>query len=57
MSEIHLKPKVVIHNEAHRDKAIRIIKKAEDACLITRSIKSKIKMEIIIEVKPILIEM
>lgn len=56
MSEILLKPTVVIHNEVYRDKAMRIVKKAENACLISRSIKSKIEMEITIEVKPILIE-
>lgn len=56
MSEILLKPMVVITNEIHRNKAIRILKKAEDACLITNSIKSKITMEMVIEVKPILIE-
>ncbi|MBK5270035.1 MAG: OsmC family protein [Bacteroidia bacterium] len=56
MSEILLKPTVVIHNENYRDKAIRILKKAEDACLISHSVKSKVTMEIIIEVQPILIE-
>lgn len=56
MSEILLKPKVVIHNEVYIDKATRILKKAENACLISRSIKSKITMEITVEVKPILIE-
>ncbi len=39
MSEILLKPSVVIHNEVYRNKAMRILKKAENACLITRSIK------------------
>jgi len=56
MSEILLKPTVVIHNEKYRDKAIRILKKSEDACLVSRSMKSKITMEITIEVKPLLIE-
>jgi len=56
MSEVFLKPTVVIHNEKHRDKAVRIIKKAEDACLISHSVKSKITMEINIQVIPILIE-
>jgi len=56
MSEILLEPTVVIHNEVYRDKAIRILKKAEDACLIAHSMKSKITMEIVIEVNPILIE-
>ncbi|WP_192348779.1 OsmC family protein [Algoriphagus sp. Y33] len=56
MSEILLKPTVVIHSEQYRDKATRIIKKAENACLITHSIKSKITMEITVEVAPHLIE-
>ena len=56
MSEILLEPKVVIHNEQFRDKAVRILKKAEDACLIAHSVKSKITMEIIIDVQPLLIE-
>ncbi|PKQ45273.1 OsmC family protein [Confluentibacter flavum] len=55
ISEILLKPTVVIHNEAYRDKAIRVIKKAENACLIAHSIKSKITLDICIQVKPILI--
>jgi len=56
MSEILLKPTVVIHNELHRNKAMRILKKAEDSCLIARSMKTKITMEITIQVKYILIE-
>jgi peroxiredoxin-like protein len=56
MSEVLLNPTVVIHSEDNRNKAMRILKKAEDACLISRSVKSKITMEINIEVKPILIE-
>jgi peroxiredoxin-like protein len=56
MSEILLNPTVVIHNEKHIDKATRILKKAENACLISNSIKSKINMEITIKVKPLLIE-
>ncbi len=52
MSEILLTPTVVIHNDDSRDKAIRILKKAKDACLIAHSMKSKITMEIIIEVQP-----
>lgn len=56
MSEILLKPTVVISNEKYRDKAIRIIKKAEDACLISHSVKSNITLEIAIDVKTLLIE-
>ncbi len=56
MSEVLLNPTVVIHDEVHTNKAIRILKKAEDACLISHSIKSKITMHIAIQVHPILIE-
>ncbi|RXG11663.1 organic hydroperoxide reductase OsmC/OhrA [Leeuwenhoekiella aestuarii] len=56
MSEILLKPTVFIQNEGLRNKAIRIVKKAEHACLISHSIKSKISMEIAIKVDPILID-
>lgn len=55
MSEIILKPTVIIHNEMYKDKATRIVKKAENACLISRSIKSKITTEITILVQPLLI--
>jgi len=56
MSEISLKPRVVIQNENYRDKAVRILKKAENACLIAHSVKSKITMEIFVQVQQILIE-
>lgn len=55
MSEVMLKPTVVIYNELYRNKAIRILRKAEDACLIAHSVKSKITMVINIKVKPIMI--
>jgi len=54
--EVFLKPTVVIHNEMHRGKAVRIIKKAENACLTSHSVKSKITMEINIQVTSMLIE-
>lgn len=50
ISEILLKPTVVIFEEKYREKAIRVVKKAEDACLITHSIKSTIITEISIQV-------
>jgi len=56
MSEILLKPTVVIRNETYKDKAMRIVKKAENACLISHSIKSKVTMDINIMVNPILID-
>lgn len=55
ISEILLKPTVVIHNENHRSKATRILKKAEDACLISNSVRSEITMEIEVDVQPVLI--
>ncbi|MDZ7682794.1 MAG: OsmC family protein [Fodinibius sp.] len=42
VSEITLKPELVIENEKYTDKARRIMEKAEEACLITRSIKTEI---------------
>lgn len=45
VSEITLKPELIIADEKFSDKAKRIMEKAEEACLITRSIKSKIHFE------------
>ena len=42
MSEVTLMPRLVIGNEAQKEKAIRVLQKAEAACLISNSIKSKI---------------
>jgi organic hydroperoxide reductase OsmC/OhrA len=56
MSEMLLKPTAVIHNEDYRSKAIRILKKAGDACLVARSMKSKITKEVNIVMQNILIE-
>lgn len=45
MSEIILEPVLVITNEKYTDKALRILQKAESACLITRSIKTEVKLK------------
>lgn len=42
MSEVTLMPKLIICNEEDREKAERILQKSEAACLISRSITSKI---------------
>lgn len=42
ISEIELKPRIVIKNEKDRDKALRIIHKSEEKCLISNSMKTKI---------------
>jgi len=51
MSEITLEPTVTIMDENDRNKAERILQKAESACLISNSIKSKILMQTTIVVK------
>jgi peroxiredoxin-like protein len=45
ITEIVLSPKLVILDESQKDKALRILQKAEEACLITRSIKTEVKLE------------
>ncbi|PAU95106.1 osmotically inducible protein OsmC [Aliifodinibius salipaludis] len=45
VSEITLQPELTIAEEKFADKAKRIMEKAEEACLITRSIKTKIHFE------------
>ena len=51
VTEIILKPKLVIPPSQHQDRAIRVIEMSEKACLISNSIKTKITLEPIIEVK------
>lgn len=45
VTEIVLKPELVIADEGHTEKALRIMEKAEQACLVTRSIKTEIVFE------------
>ena len=45
MSEVVLKPTVIVPNEQDKEKAIRILQKSEAACLISNSVKSKIILE------------
>lgn len=45
MTEIILRPELVIMDEGQKDKALRVLQKAEEACLITRSIKTEVKLE------------
>ena len=44
ISEIELKPKLVIKHEKDIERAGRIIDKSEKACLISRSMKTEIKL-------------
>ena len=45
MSEVVLKPVVVLSNEEDREKALKVLHKSEAACLISNSVKSKITLE------------
>jgi peroxiredoxin-like protein len=45
MSELVLKPTVIIKNIEEKEKAIRVLQKSEAACLISNSVKSKIVLE------------
>lgn len=45
ISKIVLKPIIMITNELHKEKAERILHKAENACLISNSLKSEIIFE------------
>jgi peroxiredoxin-like protein len=45
VTTIRLAPELVIEDEKYADKARRIMEKAEEACLITRSIKTEIIFE------------
>jgi peroxiredoxin-like protein len=46
ITEITLKPRVVIKQEKDRERAQRIVEKAESACLISNSVKSTIHMDV-----------
>lgn len=45
ITEITLYPELVITDDAKSEKAKRIMEKAEAACLISRSVKTEIKLE------------
>ena len=51
ISEIVLKPKIVLNEEKDIERAERIIHKAEEHCLISNSMKTKIILEPDIKVK------
>lgn len=45
ISEIILRPILIITDKNQKDKALRILQKAEEACLISNSINSKVVLE------------
>lgn len=50
MSEVTLFPRLTIKREEDKDRALRILQKAEAACLISNSVKSKVIMVPVVEV-------
>lgn len=48
MSEILLKPTVIIKDEKDHQRTERILEKSEAACLISNSIKTNVSMEVTI---------
>ena len=51
MTEVILKPILVIESESDREKAERILQKSESACLISNSIKPKVSLITDVRVK------
>ncbi|WP_339660474.1 OsmC family protein [uncultured Polaribacter sp.] len=51
MSEVILKPTVTVSNEDDVELAKKVLEKSENACLISNSVISKIKLEITVKVK------
>jgi peroxiredoxin-like protein len=45
IARITLRPRVTIRREADRERALRLIEKAENACLIRNSMRSEISLE------------
>ena len=50
MTEVIIRPRLRILHERDRERAARILEKAERNCLISNSVKSAIKLEPVIEV-------
>lgn len=50
ITTVLLKPVLVIQDEQHAAKAMRVLEKTEKACLISNSIKSTVKLDAIVKV-------
>ncbi len=50
MSEVTLMPELVIASEADKEKAMRVLHRAEAACLISNSVRSKIVLDPVVRV-------
>lgn len=51
MTEVHLYPVVTVEDEKERERALRVLQKAEANCLISNSIKATVLMSPEVEVK------
>ena len=47
-TEVTVRPTVVVPSEASVDRARRIVEKSEKACLISRSLKIAVKLELVV---------
>lgn len=45
ITRIVLRPRVTVRREADRDRALRIVRKAEESCLVARSMRTAIVLE------------
>jgi peroxiredoxin-like protein len=45
ITRIVLRPRVVVRREEDRDRALRLARKAEEACLVSRSMRTVIELE------------
>jgi organic hydroperoxide reductase OsmC/OhrA len=50
MTEVTLRPRVVIADPVKADRAVRLLEKAEKVCLISRSIRSEVHLEPAVEI-------
>lgn len=44
-TQINLRPHLVLHNEADREKALRVLEKSESGCLISASLSTPVRLE------------
>ncbi|MEO8195985.1 MAG: OsmC family protein [Thermoanaerobaculia bacterium] len=52
ITRIVLKPHVILRREEDREKAVRLIQKAEDACLVARSMRTTVELAPEVSVRP-----
>jgi organic hydroperoxide reductase OsmC/OhrA len=45
IAEITIRPRITIRDAAARDRAARVIEKAEQNCLISKSMKTAVRLE------------